>query len=169
MKELILNIKGMPFFAPALFVNGKRVRVKRQKDGTRRAVVSCDTAYAQVRFKRFFEVESPLFPLFSVLFFLLSGLGIFDLRASRDCRDLDLSFTLPLSGRDELFLSFLPFAADTPAVFVNGGTPVSFAANRYLLNETVRTRLKKEKIFRHIARILGLAALAAFLIFRLRK
>lgn len=101
MKALTLKIKGVgKRFRPTVEVDGKVVRLKKNQFGNFEARVNVDKDKFDIRISRFLEINSRLWFLKAIFYFLISIFGIFDSRKEKSSVALDCHFSIDMSSRD---------------------------------------------------------------------
>lgn len=101
MKALTLKIKGASKrLRPTVEVDGKVVRLKRNQFGNFEGQVNVDKDKFDIRISRFLEINSRLWFLKSIFYFLISIFGIFDSRKEKSSVLLDCHFSIDMSARD---------------------------------------------------------------------
>lgn len=97
MKELRLEIKGAKKLDLNVEIDGKIVKLKKNSSsGLYEGTFSTEKDTVDMKVYRYLELNSPLWFLTAIFYFLVSIFGIFDSRKEKSCIVLDCHFEIKL-------------------------------------------------------------------------
>ncbi len=150
-----LNLKvGRMIKGCRVYVDGRQIALKRNKDGTLGGVYTTDRDEAEVTVVKLGEFGGSLWFIWAMLFFVISCFGIFN--AHYDRRNITVNYrsVVRLSGQNCLRLEFNNFNEGQPALAYQSDCPVEIETNLFGLD---RQAAKRRKILTWIEVFMWLA------------
>lgn len=111
-------------------------------------VVNYQTTKNKVNVKivKSLEINSKLWWLSEIFFFIISVLGIFDTRADKRCQVTSCDFDVELTKQTNMTVSFNKFEEDGKAVEIESNVAVSENKNVYYIDKIAKKRIKVTRI-----------------------
>lgn len=157
MNRFTLSLFGFAAFRPTVLIDGKTVQCKKNAYGNYTCTLETDKKSVNVTVCKYLEINGRFWFLFSLLFFIIGVIGIFDPPYDKRCLTFECRFDAILSGNSEVAVRYVPQGAGA-AIGIEGNCPLVQLANRCFIDMRAKKRLK---IMRAVKIILVLAAVAA--------
>ena len=141
MNTLNLTVDKMPKGC-RVYVDGRQIELKRNKNGAYCGVYRTDKAEAEVCVYKFSEVGTSFWFLWAMLFFVISCFGIFNAHYDRKCRTVGYRSVLKLNEDNSLRLEFNRFADGQSAVMFGSDCPIGISENIYGVDRQAKKRYK---------------------------
>ena len=140
MPNLTIYIKNTSSLKPTIFINDKEVRVKK-KNGKQACTIDCDS-HVRLRIENYHPLNQKFGMLISYFFFIISLLGIFDLRYHYKAKRLLFSAEFDLFEDSELEIKYNSYSNDKEAVELQGNASYSILTNQYFLDEKLKRKIR---------------------------
>ena len=88
------------------------------------------------------QVQSKLWYVMSIFYFIISVFGIFDVRPSRKCKTLKFDCGFELQENSTVVLGFNNFAENIPAVTINTNCEFQPIENKYFIDQASKKKIK---------------------------
>mgnify|MGYP007002267342 CR=1 FL=1 len=159
-----LNLYNNRRYEADVYVDGVKVQNKEKRfSAPMRYEHSTDNNVVNVVFKKTFEINSKLYILKFLFYYILSVFGIFDVR-EKNFRTMEVEFFVDLQKAQTVSVRLAPYAEGGAAVLFDPET-VSMQKNVFYEDQTAKARqktLKKIKILFTVAVFVIAAAIAIF-------
>lgn len=142
MKELKIKLTAVEKIIPTVEVNGKIVDLKKNKHGNYDGIAFVDNDTANVKVYRHLELNSKLWWLKSIFYFIISIFGIFDSMKEKSCIVIDCNIQVDMSNTENATLnlfSYLPKDQST-AFKINSNCTINTISNSYILDKRAKKR-----------------------------
>lgn len=141
MNTLNLTV-SKPFKGSRVYVDGRQIALKRNKDGTYGGVYTTDNSEAEVTVTKLSEIGGRLWFLWAMIFFVISVFGIFNAHYDRRCRTVNYSAVVKLKEDSHLRLEFNQFSDGQRAVNFGCDCPIGVKDNVYGVDTQAKKRFK---------------------------
>lgn len=165
MNNLSLKLVNAGSFNPTILIDGKTVKQKKNKYGSYEINYSTANSKAEIRVYRYLELGGKLWPLMSLLFFVISVFGIFDIPYSKKSVVLDCCFNVDLSENTKVKFTFNDPAKTEKAITIESESNVQEIKNIFYVDKKVDLRRKILMIVKTVVWI-GLALLVGILVIK---
>lgn len=165
----VLNIAMRPHYMiknPSLFIDGERVYTKKSKNGEYTCRFETEKDSVELSVYKFLEINGKFWFLYSILFFFISLLGIFDAHYDNKCYCLKYKTVLTLNEETNVKLVFNQFKESGAAINCTADCPAEETENEYYTDKQAKKRLK---IMRIVKLLCWLAAIAIAVVVILYK
>lgn len=161
MKELNFKIKGTKQLKPTIKVDGKQLKFKKNEFGSHESKFVTDKDKIEVCIYRYLEINSPLWFIMSIFFYIISIFGLLDPIREKQPIVLDYKVELDLTKIDKANIDFTlnQLQNEGKAIEIKTDVPVNEISNVYYLDKKAEKRLKimkAVKILLFIAAVVGL-------------
>lgn len=149
MKVIKLEIAGNTKFEPEVLIDGKKYGYKKDKYNHRIYTIETDKNELDLQICKWHEEESDIHWLFSIIFFIISLFGIFDIRDSKNANSLKFKSKIRLDDSKQEYHSKIVLAAfqkDQIALDIQGDLLIEDNdTNKYFIDQSVLYRKEKNK------------------------
>lgn len=163
MKKMSLSLRGGERFSPVVKVNGKALRMKKNGFGSFNADIETEEEFV-LEIYTWNSLNSPLWFLWEILYFIVSLLGIFDWFRDREYLMVNYRARITANDGANVVLKYLPAEDGQKAIACEGDCAVSEEQNVYLQDNKCRTRSRVVKAAKCVAWIAIIAAVIAIII-----
>ena len=140
MNTFRLNISGALGFDPVVSMDGKLVRVERDRVGNRFCTYSTQADTVRVAIGRYFETRVRGWFWLALLFFVLGLFGLIAPGYTRRCMSVDCQFDIGVAGNAAANVRFGPAQDGVRAAAIETARPVSEIANRFYFDRRAKRR-----------------------------
>ena len=140
MPNLTIYIKNFSSLKPTIFINDKEVRVKK-KDGKQACIINNCEPHAKLRIENYHPLNQKFGMFFAYFFFIISLLGIFDLRYRAKEKRLLFSAELDLIDDSKLEVHYNTFSKDDVAIDLQSNFSYTILTNQYLLDKNLKRKI----------------------------
>lgn len=140
MPNLTIHIKNYSSLKPTIFIDDKEVKIKK-KLGKQVCNVSCN-ATAKLRIENYHPLNQSFGLFICYFFFIVSLLGIFDVRYRSKEKRLLFSAELYLNEDSQLEILYNSFSKDNEAVQLQGDVAYNTFKNQYILDTVLKKKIK---------------------------
>ncbi len=160
-----LSIKVVNPSANNSFINidGKPVKMKRGENGTGIITYQTENSSVHLSVKTFMEIKGKFWWLTSILYFIVSIFGLFDVRSNRKCRAITYEAELTLTNGDNCTMRLMRWKKGEPAVTLTD-IEKDEKENLCFIDE-VALRRKKIMLFVKLALTVVLLTTLGFILF----
>lgn len=156
MSKLNLKINGIRSLNPVVTLNGKKIRMKTNDFGNCYADLDVEDG-AELRLVCWDSILSPLWLIWEMIYFVLSGFGIFSIGREKLLRPVDLTIVLhPGENAGALIRLLNGKGGDGPAAELECNFEAEMSENACIDNKTLKRR-------RTIALLVKIAAWVAII------
>ena len=145
MKNVLIRITGNTMFHPEVFVENKKVTLKKAKDKRKGYLVQTDKDEIDVKIFSWYEIETKYGLFISILFFFISFFGLFDIKEKRRGKSLKFEGKIKLeSGIDnqEIKLVLKSFKEGEKAIVCEGDYLIeNNDSNKYFVDKNIEKKL----------------------------
>lgn len=165
MKELHLKLKGIKKINPVVEVNGQNVKLKKDKFGNYENEILVNTNDVDIKVYRYLELNSKLWWLLSIFYFVISIFGIFDTLKEKNCIVIDFHLKINMSEIDNanIELCAKTFQTQGKAFEIVSNCNYEEISNTYFLDARAKKR-KRLLAFVKVIIFIGAIVLLALLI-----
>lgn len=171
MKIINIEFAGDTAFNPELKVDGKKCKKKKVGQGRKVFTLETDKDELDIELYKWHEEESSLWLVMSLLFFIISIFGIFDIHQPRFSNSLKYRGKIKLDNTKEEYNTKIVlgnFKKDAKAFDVLGDQIIeSNESNKYFVDELVETRKTKIRKIKKTIRILAFIIVILLLVLSL--
>ncbi|MDE6558020.1 MAG: hypothetical protein K2K39_02825 [Clostridia bacterium] len=125
-----------------VYVDGKQIALKRNKDGSFAGTYTTDSSEAEVAVVKLSEVGGRLWFLWAMLFFVISCFGLFNAHYDRRCRTVSYRAVVKLNEVSNVRLEFNAFADGQRAAEFGSDCPIGISENIYGVDKQAKKRFK---------------------------
>ncbi len=154
MKELNLKILGSAQIKPTILIDNKKVKSKKNKYGSYDILYTTEKDHVEVSICKYLEINGKLWFLMSMLFWLISFFGIFDVPYDRKCIVLNCKFNLELKEKNNVSVKFNTIKTQGEAVTIETDSKYEILSNFYYLDKKAKKRVVFLRIFKLISFVL---------------
>ena len=147
MRKVTLEVAGYKF-EPEIRVDGKLIRAKKNKEKHMVYVIETEKSELELDIYKWYEEESKLWLLMTIVFYLISLFGILDIKKEKFCRSLKYKgkMLLPEDKEYNTKIVMADYVANELAFGVAGDQIIEDNdSNKYFEDELVISRRKKAK------------------------
>lgn len=147
-------------------VDNKDVIAKRDKNGHDEYVYESEKSSVDVTLYKYLEVNSPLYMLWQIFFFIISVFGIFNKRLDKKCVVLKYRATINLDADTKIIARINTNYKETKALSIETSAEVVEQENLREVDKNAKKRLKLLKIIKlllWVALIGGLVSMAMYI------
>lgn len=166
VNSLNLKISNTASFKPAIYVDGKILKYKKDNFGNLITTYNTNKNVVSIEIKKLYDINGPLWFLTSLFFFVISIFGIFDIKPNKRCISIVASFKINLTKSCSLKIGFKSrtqlekaFELETTDCEI-----VEETGNNYFIDTTAKKRYKTMKIVKIVILVALLAVIAFVLI-----
>lgn len=155
MRELNIKIVGNQKLNPVVEVDGKLVALSANKFGNYEGKVQVEKDQVDIKVYRVLELNSKLWFLKYLFYYIISILGIFDVMREKKCVVMDCHLSLTLKGDEQssILLTCNRMQNQAKAFEITSNCTVQEHSNLFLIDK----RAKRKK------RVLGFAKFVVFI------
>lgn len=159
MKKLTLVIGGNTNFNPSVLINGCNLKYKEDKRGNKSYEIESEKDEIDIEIFKWFDIESKHWLLTSIIFYIISFFGLFDIRDNKKPYSLKYKGKIKLNEEENnLKVMLNSFKPDELAFVFEGNCALEAnETNKYFIDENVVSRRKKLKKVKKIIRLVVLA------------
>ncbi|MCM1043802.1 MAG: hypothetical protein NC350_06355 [Corallococcus sp.] len=139
MNTLSIKINKSVFTTSEVTVDGQSVRFVKNKFGNYEHNLKTEKNAVEITLKTRNELNDRFWFLWSMLFFLISCFGIFDVRYNKNCLSYDCKFIISLTGSS---VTVAPQNGNEQRVAVVGDCAVAELSNNVFKDERLKKRFK---------------------------
>ncbi|MDE5546568.1 MAG: hypothetical protein K2I88_03805 [Anaeroplasmataceae bacterium] len=161
MPNLTIYIKNYSSLKPTIFIDDKEIKIQK-KNGKSFCSVSCNTL-TKLKIKNYHPLNQRFGFIFCYFFFLISLLGIFDIRYRNKEKTLLFSAELYLKEDSVLDLHYNTFSKDQEAVELTGDCAFRILENQYTLDQELKRKIRLMKILKIVSWICFIIILAVLI------
>lgn len=164
MPNLTIFLKNTSSLKPTIFINDKEVRIKK-KNGKQVCSINCDS-HVKLRIENYHPLNQKFGMLIAYFFFIISLLGIFDLRYHAKAKRLLFSAELDLVEDTELEIKYNSYSKDKEALELQGDASYRILTNQYILDDKLKKKIKILNFLKFITWVVFIVVFA-YLMFHL--
>lgn len=150
MNTLNLKLVNASKLKPTILIDGKAVKAKQNKYGSYQIEYKTQSAKVNVKVFRFLELSGKLWLLMSLLFFIVSVFGLFDVPYSKNYIVLDCEFEIDLTQNTNVVFTFNNSTDKEKAIEIESEIKVTEIKNSFYEDKKVKTRNKIVNIARFV-------------------
>lgn len=158
MKNLTIKISGAGKQNNLIFIDDKEVKLKKNSFGSYDHTVQTEKDTVNIKIKSLLEINSKMWFLTNIFFFIISVFGIFDIRLPKKCLAVSFEENVKLHGeQNEITIALLTQNADKPCATVKSECEVEEVKNICVQDAVAlkrRKTLKTTKILLWVALII---------------
>lgn len=165
MKELNFKISGAKKLNPVTEVNGQNIKLKKDKFGNYQSKILVDTDEVDIKVQRYSELNSKLWWLLSIFYFVISIFGIFDTLKEKNCITIDCHLKVNMRETDNGFMELKAkkFETQGKAFEIVSNCNGEEVSNNYYLDNKAKKRKRIMTIVKIFIVILSIVLLAFIL------
>ena len=163
-RTLELKVVGFSDLLNTMIVNGKKVKLKTNKDNTRTCQITADKA--EIIIYRTHQFTGKAWFWWSLLFYFISIFGIFDVRQNKRCQVTDCRFNIDLKNDTKATMKILKFEDGGKFAEIECDEPVELINNVQYFDKVAQKRfkiMKRVKIGLFFALVATITLLIVFL------
>lgn len=144
MKNIKLKIKGYGALKPTVKVDGKQMKFKKNEFGSFESQVQTDKDKVQIEIYRYLEINSRLWWLTQIFFFIISIFGILDPLKEKNCVVIDYKSELDLTNVESASVDLAINTAknDGKAIELKSEAPCVEQTNEFYVDNKAKKRVK---------------------------
>ena len=163
MKELNLEIRSASDMCPSVLVDGKLVKTKKNKFGTRSCTVKTEKDNVDVVLIRNLEINGKLWFFMNIFYFIISLFGIFDPGYDKKCVVMDCKFNLEVKEKTKAVIVINGVVNNGKAVTIQSDAGVVEDKNIYFVDNKAKKKRKVAKWTRFVLMVIIVIALVTLL------
>ena len=164
MKRLNLKITNNTSIDAYFLVDGAKPKFKKNEYGSYISVIETEKDEVEIKIYEWNEYKSSWWFLTSLLYFIISFFGIFDIRIDKRFRSVDCDFKIKLSSEENnLKLTYNGFKEDCAAILHDGNCEIEMISNKYYIDKKSKTRYKIMKWLKLVIWLIAIIGVILFL------
>jgi len=170
MSTVNLKFANFSNYLPIIEVNGEEISYKKNQYGLIETHVESSNKPIEVKITKIFEVNGPLWFLYSMIFFVISIFGIFDNKAPKNF--FSMTSTFYINPQDNCDVKFIlqKRIKDAKAVEIESSNcEITEKDNQFIFDSNAKKRYKTLKIVKAFVWIALIAFIATFLVLTIEK
>jgi len=164
MTKLDLEFIGLKNMEGCIVVDGKYVKLKKNKEKTYSCSVETDKKQVEVVIYKTHNYFGKNWFWWNLLYFVISVFGLFDVRADKKCLVLDGSFNISTEQDTKVIFRRLDFEEGARFVEVETSSEVEELSNTQYYDKEAKARHKKMKKFKIATTIIFLALIITLIV-----
>jgi len=143
MNTLNLKLVNTANINPTIFVDGKKVKFKKNNFGSIVAETQTDKNEVELSIYKFLELSSPLWWLWAIIYYIVGLFGIFDVFYPKNCYSIDCKVKVKLNSTNcKLDISFGSISGEKAIEYSPSNCEVEELKNEFYLDKTAKNRRK---------------------------
>lgn len=142
MKTLNITLKGASKLSPNVLVDGEFVKLKKNQFGNYIASIETEKSEVDLVIQKYHELSGNLWFLMSVLFFVISLFGLFDIRYGKNNCVIDSKFHIKLNEDVTHFVATMDLNKVGSAITFESNAEINEELNVCFEDEVVKKRKK---------------------------
>jgi len=160
MNNVNLKIAGYSSSQPAILVDDKTIKMKKNEFGGYECSFQTEKETIDIKIFKFLEINGPCWFLLYMFYFLIGIFGIFDVKLEKKCLIIDYHSTITLKENSTIQIKFLTYPDNK--VSCETDCEIQQLNNRCEIDNNAKKKLKILKITKII---LWLALISCGLVF----
>ena len=169
MKQVKIKMNDKIKLGAMVFVDNERMSFKKNSSGQLEACLETDDNRIKLEIIKYHQYDSKYWCLWSILFFLVSVLGIFDNRNRKNTYTVDVSYVFDLTAdKNEIFID-IKKEVDSISILLNSNLNYVKNDGVCCINTNAKKRLKIEKTYKAIIRICVIIGIIVLIVLKTKK
>ncbi len=152
MRQLNLRIFGVNKFSPSVYIDGERINSKLNKHGNFEVTYQTEKEQVEVTVRKHLEIANKGWFLWSVIYFIFSLFGLFDVKFDKHCIVMDCKYRVTMAENTKLKLKVNLNSKDK-CITAECDTSVEELEYNCYVDKKAKKRIKVTKILRVFAGI----------------
>ena len=162
MNKLSLKLLGVDKLKPNVYVDGKRIKYKKNKYGAIECQCECANPEAEVVITKQSELASKWWLLMNILFFVISIFGIFEPPYDSKGIMVNCKFVVSMAADTSVTVQVNSLTSTGTFANINSTSTIREISNSYLVDKTIKRRWRIQaalRFFLFIAAAIGILLL----------
>ncbi len=150
MNTLSLKLLGASRINPTVYIDGKKIKCKKNKFGALECAYNCAKSEAEVVITRQTELGGKLWLLMNMIFFFISILGILDPPYDKVCVAVDCKFVVQVQGDTSVTVKVGTLGDSGKFATIEGTDGIKEISNYYAFDKKIKRRWRIQAALRVI-------------------